>query len=107
MKSAPPGSKPSLFKKKKKKARLIGDLLPYKKGAGSSPLLESTPRDLESPIPMDSTPNTELQLLARSYFKASRKQEKVSPYVYLSDSVTLDNCVSTDLGDHVVSPSSK
>ena len=105
VKTAPPCSKPSMFKKKR--ATLTGDLLPYKKGASSSPLLETTPEDLKSPIPMDSTPNTELQLLARSYFKASKKQKKVSPSVSLSDSAILDNCTSTKSGDHVVSPSSK
>ena len=105
MKTALPGSKPSMFKKKR--ARLTGDLLPYKKGADHSPLLATIPKDLESPIPMDFTPNIELQLLAWSYFKASRKQKKVSPSVSLSDFAILDNCTSIKSEDHVVSPNIK
>jgi hypothetical protein len=86
---------------------LTGELLPCKKGAGNSPLIDATPEDLESPIPMDSTPNTELLLPARAFFKATRKQKKVSPSFSLSDFATLVNHASTNLGDQVVSPSSK
>jgi hypothetical protein len=41
---------------RKKIARLVGDLLPYKKSSGISLQIATTPDELESPIPMDATP---------------------------------------------------
>ena len=55
---------------------------------------------------MDITPTTNLLLPARSFFKASRKKDKVLPSISIPISVeTTDNAI-TDLGDLVVSPNS-
>ena len=75
MKSTPLGFDPSLIKKKR--ARLTGDLLPYKRISASSNLQSSKPDELKNPIPMDATPIHNLQLPARSFFKASKKKKQV------------------------------
>jgi hypothetical protein len=54
VKPSPYGYNPSLVKKKR--ARLIGELLLYKKSFGSSSLLVATPDELETP--MDATLTT-------------------------------------------------
>jgi hypothetical protein len=54
----PPGYEPSHTKKKR--ARLSGDLLPYKKISASSMMIAPNPAELESPIPMDATPQHSL-----------------------------------------------
>jgi hypothetical protein len=53
-KPLPPGYDPSLIKKKKRE-RLLGELLPFKKHSSSSSLPATNPDELEASIPMDAT----------------------------------------------------
>jgi hypothetical protein len=103
VKSTPSSYDPSQIKKKR--ARLSSDLLPYKKTYVSSNLKASDPAKLESPIPMDANPMHSLQLLARSFCKASKKKKQVlisesKPATILSDNIE-------NSGDHEESPSCK
>ena len=65
------------FRIKKKRAKLLGELLPYKKISASSKLEVSDLAELKSLIPMDATPLHSLQLPARSFFKALKKKKQV------------------------------
>jgi hypothetical protein len=97
----PPGNVPSCSKKKR--ARLSGDLLPHKKISSSSLLNAPDPAELESPIPMDATPQLNLQLPARTFFTASKKKKQV-----LSSASKSDNVLSVNIensGDLEESPS--
>jgi hypothetical protein len=94
---------------KKKRARLSGALLPLKRGTSFSPQTALSPDEMENPIPIDITPNPPLKLPARSYFKASRNRKKASAPALNFSHAVLENesPTSTNLGDLVVSPSSK
>jgi hypothetical protein len=97
----PPGNEPSCSKKKR--ARLSGDLLPFKKISASSLLIAPDPAELESPIPMDATPQLNLQLPARSFFTASKKKKQVLSSVSKSNNVLSVNIENS--GDLEESPS--
>ena len=97
--TSPPGYNPSQIKKKR--ARLTGDLLPYKKSFASSIQKSSNLDELETPIPMDATPDHILQLPAKSFFKASKKKKQIIHYATLLVS-NLHNSIE-NLGDLEVS----
>jgi hypothetical protein len=102
-KPPPPGYDPSLIKKKKRE-RLSGELLPFKKHSSSSSLPAANPDELEASIPMDATPSSPQQIAARPLIKVSRKKKQVSPSVSISatdEHVTLATIIS---GDQLVSP---
>jgi hypothetical protein len=71
----PPPPSFNLSQIKKKRARITGDLLPYKKSSASLLQKAPDPDELEAPFPMDATPNTILQLPARSFFKDAKNKK--------------------------------
>ena len=97
----PPGFEPS--PSEKKRARLSGDLLPYKKNSASSMMKAPDPAELESPIPMDATTQLSLQLPAKSFFKASKKKKQV--LLSASKSATVLSVNIENSGDLEESPS--
>ena len=94
-----------------KRSRLFGELFPHKRGSGHFSLASLTPDEKEIPIPMDSTPEHDLHLPARSYFKTTRKGMKskpttlpmVPPAALLIEELETEE--SNKLGDLVVTPS--
>jgi hypothetical protein len=93
-----------------KRPRLLVNPFPTKRGPGHFSLSALSPDEKEIPIPMDTTPELTMHLPARSFFKTSRKGKKpktttplLMPPAALVTEV-LENDVSTNLGDQVVSP---
>jgi hypothetical protein len=66
-------------------------------------LIAPDPAELESPIPMDATPQINLQLPARSFFTASKKKKQVLSSVSKSNNVLSVNIENS--GDLEESPS--
>jgi hypothetical protein len=93
-----------------KRPRTSGELLPHKKGPGHFSLSALSPNEKEIPIPMDTTPELIMHLPARSFFKTSRKGKKpktITPLLMPPAALVtkvVENDVSTNLGDQVVSP---
>ena len=89
----------------RKRTRQTGNLIPLKKGSSTSKLTALTPEDMEIPIPKNVIPTTTVNLQARTFLKANRKNKFIVSTT-ISSTIAFENVTvnSFDSGDHVVSP---